>query len=73
MHQAAAGEAVAAKTKDWKELMGRIGLVGQGVVATIVGLLTIRMAMGDKDEAATNDGALRGWPSSRSGSSCSSR
>jgi len=55
---AAAGEAVAAKTKDWKDPIGRIGLVGQGVVATIVGLLAIRIAMGDKDEAATSEGAV---------------
>ena len=31
---------------------------GQGVVATIVGLLAIRIAMGDKDEAATSEGAV---------------
>ena len=54
----AAGETVAAKTKDWKDPIGRIGLVGQGVVATIVGLLAIRIAMGDKDEAATSEGAV---------------
>ena len=54
----AAGETVAAKTKDWKDPIGRVGLVGQGVVATIVGLLAIRIAMGDKDEAATSEGAV---------------
>ena len=54
----AAGETVAAKAKDWKDPIGRIGLVGQGVVATIVGLLAIRIAMGDKDEAATSEGAV---------------
>jgi hypothetical protein len=54
----AAGEAVAAKARDWKEPIGRVGLVGQGVVATIVGLLAIRIAMGDKDEAATSEGAV---------------
>jgi len=53
-----AGETVAAKTKDWKDPIGRVGLVGQGVVATIVGLLAIRIAMGDKDEAATSEGAV---------------
>ena len=54
----AAGGAVAAKARDWKEPIGRVGLVGQGVVATIVGLLAIRIAMGDKDEAATSEGAV---------------
>jgi hypothetical protein len=53
-----AGEAVAAKARDWKEPIGRLGLVGQGVVATIVGLLAIRIAVGEKGEAATSDGAV---------------
>jgi hypothetical protein len=50
--------AVAQKARDWKEPIGRVGLVGQGVVATIVGLLAIRIAMGEKDEAATSEGAV---------------
>lgn len=54
----ATGEAVVAKARDWKEPIGRVGLVGQGVVATIVGLLAIRIAMGEKDEAATSEGAV---------------
>src|SRR5262245_39890287 len=54
----AAGQAVAEKARDWKEPIGRVGLVGQGVVATIVGLLAIRIAMGEKDEAATSAGAV---------------
>jgi Domain of Unknown Function (DUF1206) len=54
----ATGGAVADKARDWKESIGRVGLVGQGVVATIVGLLAIRIAMGDKDEAATSEGAV---------------
>jgi hypothetical protein len=33
-------------------------MVGQGVVATIVGLLAIRIAIGNKDEAATSEGAV---------------
>jgi hypothetical protein len=52
------GDAVAAKARDWKEPLGRVGLFGQGVVATIVGFLAIRIASGDKDEAATSDGAV---------------
>jgi hypothetical protein len=54
----AAGEVVVAKARDWKEPIGRVGLVGQGVVALIIGLLAIRIAMGQKDEAATSDGAV---------------
>jgi Na+/proline symporter len=54
----AAGDVVAARARDWKEPIGRLGLVGQGVVATIVGLLAIRIAMGEKDEAATSQGAI---------------
>ena len=53
-----AGRAVAGKARDWKEPIGRVGIVGQGVVATIVGLLAIRIAIGDKDEAATSEGAI---------------
>src|SRR6478735_7805366 len=52
------GEAVVTKARDWKEPIGRVGLVGQGVVALIIGLLAIRIALGDKDEAATSDGAV---------------
>jgi Domain of Unknown Function (DUF1206) len=49
---------MAARTRDWKEPIGRLGLVGQGVVAAIVGFLAIRIAMGDKDQAATSEGAV---------------
>jgi Domain of Unknown Function (DUF1206) len=52
------GEAVVAKARDWKEPIGRIGLVGQGVVATIIGIIAIRIALGQKDDAATSDGAV---------------
>jgi hypothetical protein len=54
----AAGEAVVSKARDWKEPIGRLGLVGQGVLATIIGFLAIRIAMGEKDEAATSEGAV---------------
>ena len=52
------GETVGAKAGEWKDPIGRLGLVGQGVVATIVGVLAIRMAIGEKDEAATSQGAV---------------
>ena len=54
----AVGATVGSKARDWKEPIGRLGLVGQGVVATIIGLLAIRIAIGDKDEAATSEGAV---------------
>jgi len=54
----AVGNAAASRSRDWKDTIGRLGLVGQGVVATIVGLLAIRIAMGEKDEAATSEGAV---------------
>ena len=54
----AVGEAVVSKSRDWKEPIGRLGIVGQGVVATIIGLLAIRIAVGEKDEAATSEGAV---------------
>ncbi len=54
----AVGGAVVSRAQDWKDPIGRIGLVGQGVVATIIGLLAIRIAMGEKDEAATSEGAV---------------
>jgi Domain of Unknown Function (DUF1206) len=54
----AVGETVASKARDWKDPIGRLGLVGQGVVATIIGLIAIRIAIGEKDEAATSEGAV---------------
>ena len=54
----AVGETVVSKVRDWKEPIGRLGLVGQGVVATVIGLLAIRIAIGEKDEAATSEGAV---------------
>ena len=38
--------------------LGRVGLVGQGVVAAIIGILAIQLAMGDPNEATTKDGAV---------------
>ena len=54
----ATAAAASEKAQDWRSTLGRVGLVGQGVVATIVGLLAIRIAMGEKDEAATGEGAV---------------
>src|SRR6478736_494644 len=54
----AVGGAALSRAQGWKDSIGRLGLVGQGVVATIVGLLAIRIAMGKKDQAATSEGAV---------------
>jgi hypothetical protein len=53
-----AGGAVATKARDWKEPIGRLGLIGQGVLALVVGFLAIRIALGEKDETATSEGAV---------------
>jgi hypothetical protein len=47
-----------ATARDWKNVLGRLGLIGQGVVATIVGIIALRIAVGEKDEAATSEGAV---------------
>ena len=52
------GEIAVSRASEWKGRIGRVGLVGQGVVATIVGLIAIRIAVGNKDDAATSDGAV---------------
>jgi Domain of Unknown Function (DUF1206) len=54
----AVGESVVSTARDWKDPIGRLGLVGQGVVATIVGVIAIRIAVGNKDQAATSEGAV---------------
>ena len=52
------GSGVKARSSDWKDTLGRVGLVGQGVVAAIIGILAIQLAMGDPDQATTKDGAV---------------
>jgi len=52
------GGTIASSARDWKEPIGRLGLVGQGVVATIIGVIAIRIAWGQKDDAATSEGAV---------------
>jgi hypothetical protein len=54
----AAADTLVSKGRDWKESIGRLGLVGQGVVATIIGVIAIRIALGEKDDAATSEGAV---------------
>lgn len=43
---------------DWKETLGRIGLVGRGVMYAVIGLLAIQLALGDASQEASNSGAI---------------
>lgn len=43
---------------DWKETMGRVGLVGRGVLYSVIGLLAIQLALGDASETASQEGAI---------------
>ena len=43
---------------DWKETMGRIGLVGRGVMYAVIGLLAIQLALGNDSQEASNSGAI---------------
>lgn len=44
---------------DWKETMGRVGLVGRGVMYSVIGLLAIQLALGDASQSASNSGAIQ--------------
>lgn len=43
---------------DWKETLGRVGLVGRGVMYSIIGMLAIQLALGDASEDASSSGAI---------------
>lgn len=43
---------------DWKDTLGRIGLVGKGVLFTVIGLLAIQLATGDASSDTTRNGAI---------------
>jgi hypothetical protein len=43
---------------DWKETLGRVGLVGKGTLYAIVGLLAIQLATGDVSTDASKAGAI---------------
>ena len=43
---------------DWKETLGRVGLVGKGVLFAVVGLLAIQLATGGASEEASTSGAI---------------
>lgn len=48
---------------DWKETLGRVGLVGKGVLFGVIGLLAIQLASGDAANT-TNKGAIE-WIASQ--------
>ena len=43
---------------DWKETLGRIGLVGKGVLYTVIGLLAVQLAVGDASRDTSQNGAI---------------
>ena len=44
---------------DWKETLGRVGLVGKGVLYVILGVLAIQIATGDQQTDASQTGAVQ--------------
>lgn len=44
--------------QDWKETMGRVGLVGRGVMYSVIGLLAVQLALGDASQDASKNGAI---------------
>jgi hypothetical protein len=49
---------------DWKEIVGRVGLTGRGVLYMVLGLLAAQIAMGDQDRDASWKGVVQ-WVGSR--------
>lgn len=59
-HQTANRAKSSAKNSDWKETMGRVGLVGRGVLYSVIGLLAIQLALGNGGgEEASQEGAIQ--------------
>lgn len=54
----AARTAMPDSASDGKDTLGRIGLVGRGVLYAIVALLALQLAFGSPDESASSEGAL---------------
>lgn len=49
---------------DWKETLGRVGLVGKGVVFAVVGFLALQLALGDASQDTGKNGAIE-WIASQ--------
>lgn len=47
------------KPADWEQPLARVGLVAKGVVYGIVGVLALKLALGDGGAATSNQGALQ--------------
>lgn len=60
----AAKQKVRADGSDWKDTLGRVGLVGRGVVYAVVGLLALQLALGRPDQQASTNGAFA-WIATR--------
>ena len=43
---------------DWKETIGRLGLVGKGALYTVVGVLAVQLAAGNASRDTTKSGAI---------------
>lgn len=54
----------AAGTPDWKDTIGRVGLVGKGVLFTVIGLIAVQLAAGDPSSDTTTTGAIE-WIAAR--------
>lgn len=61
----ASGRTTSPGRGDWKETLGRVGLVGKGVVYTIVGIMAIQLATGDASSGGTNQNGAIGWLASQ--------
>ena len=48
----------AAGRGDWKETLGRVGLVGKGTLFVVIGLLAVQLASGNPAESASESGAI---------------
>ena len=48
---------------DWKDTLGRVGLVGKGAVFAVIGLLALQLASGESSQAS-QDGAIE-WVASQ--------
>lgn len=48
----------AASGSEWKEMLGRVGLIGRGVLYAVVALLALQLAIGSPDGEASSDGAF---------------
>ena len=50
---------------DWKETLGRVGLVGKGVLYVVIGILAIQLALGGGSSAAADQNGAIEWVGSQ--------